>query len=362
MKSRSFISFFLPFLAYVIFGAISCWATSESLYISYSGSAAIPKIVFWLPVIGIFIMASIGTRMIIESVNPQVYMEHRRWKFIGGCLIVIIFWFLFILPTNAHTFLYKHSAKTVAQRELKWQEKQLSVITDVDTYAENLKVNIDQKITYINQQKVALLHEINNPYNSGFGEKQEMILQEIEEQIGLETGSIPRTKKANNSKKEIHRIALHYSNAIDEQIKICRTKLEKDAIVLVAQHEDSIMDAKNALKYNRIAYKALDAEGVLQETVLRDARKQINHDYIIIDAYIMEGEESAIDKYINIERRMPSCRLTNVFEVYKDYIIGDLSRKYDMPKTKDLDYFIILSLILDIAAFLFFNITFKVNE
>ena len=363
MQNRSFLSFFLPFLAFVIFGAISCWATSESLFLSFLGGAAIPKIVFWVVVVGFYVVTSLGTKWIIDSFNTQAYVSHRRLKLIGGLLIVIAFWLLVSLPTNAHTFLYKRSAKTVAQRELKWQETQLDVITDVDAYSAKLMADINQQETEINQLKTTLIGEIKHPDRLGFAEKAEMILQEIEGKMGLKIGSIPRTKMANTSEKEINRLTMHYSNAIDEQVSVYVDKLTKNVLTLIANYEKSVKDAKDALKYNHAAYIALNADDEVQEDVLREARKQINHDYNIIDGHKVEGAESSREKYINVEKGMPSNRLTNVVEVvYKDYLSGDLSKKYDMPETKGMIYFILLSLMIDIAAFLFFNIAFRNNK
>lgn len=363
MQNRSFLSFFLPFLAFVIFGTISCWATSESLFLSFLGGAAIPKVVFWIVVVGFYVVTSLGTKWIVDSFNTQAYVSHRRLKLVGGLLIVVAFWLLVSLPTNAHTFLYKRSAKTVAQRELKWQEKQLDVITDTSSYAAKLRADINQQITEIDQLKTALLGEITHPDRPDFGEKSEKILQQIEGKLGLKIGSIPRTRKANNSEKEMNRLTKHYSNAIDDQKEVYEDRLLQDALVLILNYEESVKDARNALKYNRAVYKALNADDEVQEDVLREARKQINHDYNIIDAHKVEGAESARDKYINVEKGMPSNRLTNVVEVvYKDYLRGDLSKKYDMPETKGMIYFILLSLMIDIAAFLFFNIAFKNNN
>lgn len=360
MQNRSFLSFILPFLAFVIFGAISCWATSESLFLSFLGGAAIPKIVFWVIVVGFYVVTSLGTKWIIDSFNTQTYVSHRRLKLVGGLLIVIAFWLLVSLPTNAHTFLYKRSAKTVAQRELKWQEKQMEVITDVGAYSAKLYADINEQVAKINGKKIELVGEITHPDRPGFMEKSERILQEIESAMGLKIGSIPRTPMANASEREINRLTKHYSNAIDEQISVYESKLTKDVLVLIANFENSIKDAEDALKFNRAAYKALNADDEVQEEVLREARKQINHCYNIIDVHKIEGAESSRDKYIDGEKGMPSNRLTNVVEVvYKDYLNGDLSEKYDMPETKGMIYFILLSLMIDIAAFLFFNIAFK---
>ena len=65
MGNRSFLSFFFPLLMFVIFGAISCFATSESLYLTFDG--AFPRFIWVAIVIGFYIITSLGTKWIIES-------------------------------------------------------------------------------------------------------------------------------------------------------------------------------------------------------------------------------------------------------------------------------------------------------
>ena len=109
MGNNNFMKIFAIF-AWLVFAAVSCWATAESLFLSFSGGAAFPRWVFWVIVIGFYVLTSLGTKWIVEGVSEN-YSENKVGKLVGGLIIVILFWFVISMPTNAHTFLYKKAAK-----------------------------------------------------------------------------------------------------------------------------------------------------------------------------------------------------------------------------------------------------------
>lgn len=360
MNQRNPVTFLLSLLGWLVFGAVSCWATSESLFLSFRGGAAFPKIVFWAIVIGFYVVTSLGTKLIIDSFGAiPIDTNKRRLMLFGGILIVVCFWLLISMPTNAHTFLYKRSAKVIAQKELKWQEGQLETITDIDAYKLKISADFEDQMGKIDKLEGTLIDEITHPDRPGFKDKAEAILQKIERELGVSVGTIPRMYVGAKD-YEINRATKYYSNAISRQKDIAEVNHAKKIVTLVSQYEKKVVDAKESIKYIRAAYAALDNNNEVQEDVLREARKQINHAYNVIDEHKLEGAESARDKYVSVEKGMPSNRLTNVVEiVYKDYLRGQLSSKYDMPETNGMIYFILLSILIDFAAFLFFNIAFK---
>lgn len=365
MQNRSFLSFFLPFLAFAGLATLSCWWTSDSLFHSQIFGEGTPKIVYWAVVICFYGIISLGTKWIIDSFNTEIYVKHRRLKLVGGMLIVIAFWISVGLPTNAHTLLYNRSAKSVARKELNWQEDQLAVFnTSIDELIEEKKSEIMQPVIEIQQLKETLTGEILHPDRPGFAKEAEEILQKIEAKLGVEIGSIPRTKATNSSKNEMNRLRQHYSNAIDKQLNILVTKLVNDANLKVANYTALVAKAETATKKVKAVHSALDAKDEKKEEVLAEARNQINNAYDVLDSrQLSRTTKPSRDRYIDEAMGMPSNRLTNVVEVvYKDYLRGNLSKKYDMPETKGLIYLILLSLLVDIGAFLFFNIAFRNNN
>lgn len=88
-------------VAFVAFAGVSCWATAESLHLLLSSW---PLVLCWIVTIGFFIIASLGTKMIVDSLNQNIYIENKGFHLIGGIIIVLIFWLICSLPTNTHTF------------------------------------------------------------------------------------------------------------------------------------------------------------------------------------------------------------------------------------------------------------------
>ena len=66
--------------AFVAFAGVSCWATAESLHMLLSSW---PKIMCWIVTVGFFIIASFGTKMIVDSLNQNIYIDKRGLRLIG---------------------------------------------------------------------------------------------------------------------------------------------------------------------------------------------------------------------------------------------------------------------------------------
>ena len=160
-----------------------------------------------------------------------------------------------------------------------------------------------------------------------------------------------------------NRLNKHYSNEIAKQLSIYESELQKDLAVQIANREKEVERAKDTKKRLEAMIKALDDNRNVNEAMLKEARAQLNNAYNILDKYTITGETSYRTKYVENEKGLPSHKLTNAGEiVYKDYLKGQLNKKYDIQETKSMIYFIMISLMIDIAAFLFFNIAFKSNR
>lgn len=361
MGNNNFMKIFAIF-AWLVFAAVSCWATAESLFLSFSGGAAFPRWVFWVIVIGFYVLTSLGTKWIVEGISEN-YSEHKSLKLFGGLFIVILFWFVVSMPTNAHTFLYKKAAKSVAQKECTYLDKELSSITNVDAYELKLRGELEDVLQKVEHYKAALLSEIRNEWRRGVGGKAEPYIQDVENTLGVRVGTIPRIQNRNKSDAEINRCTKYYDNAINDQVDAYTRRFDERITPLIEEYEKNAKDALDAkAKLNGISLALNDAD-VSQEEVLAEARRQINNAYNILDKHNVNSSESSRTKYIEVEKNMPSNRLTNVVEVvWKDYLHGDLNSKYDMPELKGMIYYILLSILVDLAAFLFFNIGFKKED
>ena len=89
---------------FIVFATVSCWATAESLHLLLPN---LPLLVCWAVTVGFFVIASWGSKMIVDSLNQNIYLEKRGIRLIGGIIIVLFFWLICSMPTNTHTFFYR---------------------------------------------------------------------------------------------------------------------------------------------------------------------------------------------------------------------------------------------------------------
>lgn len=91
-------------IAFLILAGISCWATEQSLHLLLP--TGWPEVLVWGITIAFFVVASLGTKMIADTLNSPAFIDNRKVKLFGGILLVIFFWLLMSMPTNTHTFFY----------------------------------------------------------------------------------------------------------------------------------------------------------------------------------------------------------------------------------------------------------------
>ena len=113
--------------AFIALASVSCWATQESLHLLQPNW---PQFLCWIVTIAFFIIASWGTKLIVDSLNQNVYVEGRGKKLIGGILILLFFWLVFSMPTNTHTFFYRNSIESVTRSDISTTKGYLAQLRD----------------------------------------------------------------------------------------------------------------------------------------------------------------------------------------------------------------------------------------
>ena len=73
MGQNNYVKIF-SICAFVAFATVSCWATAESLHLLLP---ALPLALSWIITIGFFVIASLGSKMIVDSLNQNIYLEKR---------------------------------------------------------------------------------------------------------------------------------------------------------------------------------------------------------------------------------------------------------------------------------------------
>lgn len=343
----------IAFVLFVMFAFVSCWSTTQSLFLTLENSQ-IPKLIFWLVVVGLFILTAFCTKLALDSLNTNDYIEHRRLKFCIGLAGFIVLWLLFSMPTNSHTFFYKQMAKRTAEFELKYLENELINVTDTIQFLSKHQTEWDKYESSVLMALDQLKQEIKDPNKKGFAEIAESKLAHIEDLLNLKTGTIERRYPKNLSLAQLNLVCEYYDNVVKEHLNI----LENQHLVKVRQELVSFKDKKKSvgliLKDIKKCQIELNSE-IDKEESLAKSRKVIESSYAILETTFPLKENN--DKKDNKEPVYKSDRLIKVTKVWEDYLAHKF-RNTDYT----LWYWILLSVIVDIAAFAFFDIATKKDD
>ena len=195
-----------------------------------------------------------------------------------------------------------------------------------------------------------LKQEIDNPQRFGFGPEAEAKLADIENLFGVKTGTIRRRGTRNTSKQERNEVCKYYDNAVKEQLDVKLTQHKTKVQAFLADFQGKINKVKPIRHDIQKVLTDLDNPTFNREEVLKQARQIIGTSYA-------ELESSFGNLYEKDPKVYRSDRLIKVTKVWGDYLTGEF---------KDTDYtlwyWILLSVIVDIAAFAFFDIAFKRDD
>ena len=181
MEQNKFLKLF-SVLAFLAFAAVSCWATAESLHLLLP---SFPLVMCWIVTIGFFFIASWGTKMIVDSLNQQIYMEKRGLNLIGGIFILIVFWLICSMPTNTHTFFYRNAINDKVTDDISLTKSYLAQIKDNTVTDDKIKLKCVELQNKVDTKLGELKAEIMNDANPGFGPKAKAILREFAEILGV---------------------------------------------------------------------------------------------------------------------------------------------------------------------------------
>ncbi len=355
MGATNYLKFF-SLLAFIAFAAISCWATAESLHLLLPSW---PIVFCWVVSVGFFIIASLGTKMIVDSLNQNVYIEKRGVLLVGGIILVILFWLICVMPTNTHTFFFRNKVNEKVDLDITTTKKYLSDIKNNQKTTDSLNYRINNLDNALGKELQELLGEINNSNNPGYGPNAKAILQKIGFLLGTDpitplsfVGTTPRDKE--NLKNG-------YIAKINETKKTTLERWEKELKKTVNQ--EGKKDAEKAYNELDILQKQIKAGAIN----LNDAKEievvsdKINRGYAVIKAnssavkFAKDTDKisSADEKAYTAENPVSKVkRLTSVFDVWKDFLAGAYAGSGFL-------FWVIIAILVDIAAFIFFDITFK---
>lgn len=342
-------------LAFVAFAAISCWATTESLKMLLS---KLPSILCWVIAVGSFIIASWGAKMIVDSCNINIYLENRRAYLFGGILLLLCFWLIFSMPTNTHTFFYRSLIQDKVTQDITTTREIVKKVGDGamnDRQGQKLVDDFNTELEFLLKQ---LEGEINSEANPGVGPESKRILADIASLMGSKpitlSGKTGATKQARQRRYNEYRTMI-LALAEAKRKNILASVADSDAKKANIEKEATAR-AKNLT----ILEDAVNSEPELlyDRRYVRDiVCEKLNSNYVWIkqhQMYVNWGSDSEKAIYTAENPETNVGRMLKVIEVWRDFLNG----QYGLSML----YWVIISILIDLAAFVFFTLAFRKTE
>ncbi|MBQ1191676.1 MAG: hypothetical protein IIX43_05330 [Bacteroidales bacterium] len=316
-------------LGWIAMSVISGVLTVESFYLLLGWN----KILLWILALAFLVLSSLGTKYIYDSLNTKNDLDYdqRRPRLFSGIALLLMFWLCFSLPTNTHSLFIYQTAKETAQKDLTEVEIKLQDLRD----GEHIKRVWNNKQEQVNALKGKLANEYQDPDKEGFGKRCKAICSEIETAVDP-NGNWKLIIQPKPGIKFLTAI----DDAIDNQMGIQkrefekRLELDKNTKSEIQKLLNNTKKVKNDITNNRLS----DEKTILFTT-------NITH-----QAYPVIAEHAKDPTFNN--KISKTEKLKSVFDTLKGWLNGDYAGR-------GFIFWIIMSVLIDVAGFVLFTIAFK---
>jgi hypothetical protein len=334
-------------LGFIILAGISCWATEQSLHLLLP--TGWPEVLVWGITIAFFIVASIGTKLIADSLFSSDFIDNRKGKLWGGLLLVVFFWLIMSMPTNTHTFFYNDKIGSTISEDIKTTNKYLQQIVDngtssaivLDEEGKQMKDDVEEQRRHI----VAQFNGDEPPYKRGNGK---LIGEHLEKINKILNSSIQQNLNYNSQDPAIlNGYQVEINKALSQALK---THTISEQSVQAARNKIDRLSALNDSIQDHVSSSSLS------EDEIRQCENEIKDGYTIISTNktFVQFDKNTDDEnvYTNKKVETRTKRLSSVTDVFfVDFLSGKFPGSFW--------YYVILSILIDIAAFIFFDIAFS---
>lgn len=338
--------------AFAAFAAVSCWATAESLHLLLS---TWPLAMCWVVTIGFFIIASIGTKMIVDSLNQNIYMEKRGMRLIGGLIIVLIFWLVCSMPTNTHTFFYRTLINDMVTTDISTTRGYLGQIKNNTNNKNQAAVKVNELKNNVDVLLGELEAEIKNEANPGFGPKSKDILRRMAALLGVDKIE-PLTFKG-TSKQDRDKLCDAYRTKV---YILADSKATNIMAHILSPNTDNLKEVKHDDENLALVKKYIDDQTIdLNDAEdIKDVCDKLNTGYNTIkkNKEFVNFSSKADEAIYTADNPVTKVkRMIDVFKVWEDFLKGEFAGH-------GFIFWVIISILVDIAAFMFFDLAFKKED
>lgn len=353
MGQNKFLKIF-SLCAFIAFAAVSCWATADSLQLLQPDW---PLILCWIVTVGFFVVASIGSKMIVDSLNQKIYMEKRGLNLIGGVFLMLVFWLVCSMPTNTHTFFYRSVINDKLNGDLTTTIGYLQQIKDNKVSEESIQQAQSKVRNEVEIRLGELKSEIMNDANPGFGPKAKEILKSFAELLSV--SKIDALTYKGTSKQEREKLYEAYRQKIyilmDARLSEIRSSMIAPNSKTYTKEAAIRIENLNAIIRN---LEQEDGLSLYNPKDMQEICKKLSEGYTTIrqyQNYVSFNSVEDKENYLSPTGITKVKRLMSVFDVWQDFLAGQY-------KGFGFLFWIIISILVDIAAFIFFDIAFKKSE
>lgn len=340
-------------IAFVAFAAVSCWATQESLHLLMPNW---PVVMCWIVTVGFFVIASLGTKMIVDSLNQNVFLENRGLRLAGGILITLVFWLICSMPTNTHTFFYRGTISDMVSSDIGQTKGYLDQLRNNTNIEEKIKRACNEFEGMVNTKFRELESEIENDANPGFGPNAKRILADFASLLEvpkIEPLSYKGTSVQSRQKLvDAYRAKIYGLRDVKKQ-NIRSSMLAADQNTYMSQAKadwENLGFVEQGIKDGSVNLnKAED---------IKEVNDRLAKAYATIKTYnkhISFAPETDKELYMAENQVTKVKRVLSVVDVWADFFRGAYAGH-------GFIFWVVISILVDIAAFIFFDLAFKKDE
>ena len=340
---------------FLAFASASCWATAESLRLLLSSW---PSFLCWAITIGFFIIASLGTKMIVDSLNQNVYLENRTLKFVGGIVLLLLFWLICSMPTNTHTFFYRTTINDVVNSDISTTCGYLSQIRNNTKNEDLAKRKASELKNSVDILLGELEAEIKNEANPGNGPKAKEILRKIAVELGV--AKIEPLSYKGTSKQEREKLCDAYRSMVyilvESRISSIKTNILSPDPGNIREADVADENLKSMRQY--IDDGVIDLNNPKDMTGSAGVCDKINEGYNVVKKnkdFVNFNSDSDKEKFTADNPVTEVRRMISVIDVWTDFFQGRYTGR-------GFIFWIIISILVDVAAFTFFDLAFRKTE
>lgn len=341
-------------VAFIGLAGFSCFWTAESLYI---WQPSITIIGAWLIAIVFYIVASICFSKVLMTLDRNEYfggkLFGRGGQLLLGLLGLIVFWLMVSLPTNTHTLLYRASIKNIIITDLTRTQSYLQGLKDNNIEIKKIEDKYNSKKDAVDAHITRLIAEIDNPSAMGIGERFEKILVELEKTLGA---TIQREAKIGNTKTQWLATINYYQTQAYAQLKLFRAQCDKETAQI--QNMMNSKELGKLIKNCGIALSDINNMSSIDNEIIGAAVNDLTNGYSYIKAnsQYIHFKDNDKERYTR-EGAMPEAKeMLSVPDVWKDFLTTD---KYS---GHGFIWWVFIALLVDLAAFVFFDLTLSKNN